>query len=237
MVSSPASAAAPGALRYASYPSPIGRLSVAFDGPTAFYADLDVSDEAFEDGCEQRRGVRPIPGEAPPRLRSAVADFFEGSGRYRGPVDLSVMTDLQQRALRKALEIRRGEVRTYSWIAAEIGVPQAPRAVGTAMARNPIPILVPCHRVIRGDFIPRTYGCGGPSKKAAILTQEGVDLARLQRLAAAGHAFEGNRTTLVFCLPGCHTGRNSKPEHHVGFPSVQAAQAAGYQPCKACCPA
>ena len=234
---SEAGRSAPGALRYASFASPIGRLSVAFDGATAFYADLDVADEAFEAGCELRRGVRPTPGMAPERLQRAVVDFFEGSGRYRGPVDLSVMSELQERALRKALEIRRGEVRTYAWVAQQVGAPQAPRAVGTAMARNPIPILVPCHRVIRGDFIPRTYGCGGPSKKAAILAQEGVDLQRLQRLAAGGNVFEGSRTTHIFCLPGCYTGRRIRPEYQVGFPSAEAAQAAGYRACKVCRPA
>jgi hypothetical protein len=54
------------------------------------------------------------------------------------------------------------------------------------MARNPVGVLVPCHRAIRNDFIPRTYGCGGPAKKAAILKWEGVDLPALQRAHRAG---------------------------------------------------
>ena len=55
----------------------------------------------------------------------------------------------------KALEIPRGEVRPYGWIAAEIGRPKAVRAVGTALGHNPIPLIVPCHRVVRSDGMHR----------------------------------------------------------------------------------
>jgi O-6-methylguanine DNA methyltransferase len=169
-------------LKYTTFDTPVGRLSVAYRGPIACYSDLDVEAAAFEAGCQSRLGMRPLPSADPPaELERAVRDFFEGAGRYHGPVDLTPLSDLQQRALRKVMELRRGEVRTYGWIAHEIGAPQAARAVGTAMARNPVPLLVPCHRAIRNDFIPRTYGCGGPDKKAAILTWEGVDLPSLQR--------------------------------------------------------
>jgi methylated-DNA-[protein]-cysteine S-methyltransferase len=173
-------------LAYTTFETPVGRLSIAYRGPTACYSDLDVDDAVFEAGCQDRLGVRPSRAAEPPpaRLQRTVRDFFEGSGRYAGPVDLTLLSDLQQRALRKVMELRRGEVRTYGWIAREIGAPKAARAVGTAMARNPVPVLVPCHRALRNDFIPRTYGCGGPAKKAAILTWEGVDLPSLQRRAA-----------------------------------------------------
>jgi O-6-methylguanine DNA methyltransferase len=169
-------------LEYSTFPTPVGRLSVAYRGPTACYSDLDVDDAVFEAGCETLLGVRPSRAAGPPpdSLQRSVRDFFEGSGRYTGPVDLSPLSDLQQRALRKVMELPRGEVRTYGQIAREIGAPLAARAVGTAMARNPLPVLVPCHRAIRNDFVPRTYGCGGPAKKAEILTWEGVDLAALQ---------------------------------------------------------
>jgi methylated-DNA-[protein]-cysteine S-methyltransferase len=174
------------ALQYSTFDTPVGRLTVAYRGRIACYSDLDVTDSAFEDGCQSRLGIRPVGNADPPPadLARAVRDFFEGSGRYQGPVDLTPLSDLQQRALRKVMEVGRGEVRTYGWIAREIGAPGAARAVGTAMARNPVPLLVPCHRAIRNDYIPRTYGCGGPARKAAILTWEGVDLPDLQRRSA-----------------------------------------------------
>ena len=175
-------------LEYTTLTTPVGRLSVAYRGPTACYADLDVDAAVFEAGCLAMLRVRPSPADRPPPelLQAAVRDFFEGSGRYSGPVDLSPLSDLQQRALRKVLEVERGEVRTYGWIAREIGAPQAARAVGTAMARNPVGVLVPCHRAIRSDFVPRTYGCGGPARKAEILAWEGVDLRALQRTRPEG---------------------------------------------------
>jgi methylated-DNA-[protein]-cysteine S-methyltransferase len=184
-------------LQYTTFDTPVGRLSVAYRGPIACYADLDVDDAAFEAGCQSRLGICPVRTLEPPpvHLASAVRDFFEGlSGRYQGPVDLTPLSDLQQRALRKVMELQRGEVRTYGWIAWEIGAPNAARAVGTAMARNPVPLLVPCHRAIRNDFIPRTYGCGGPAKKAAILTWEGVDLPSLQRATRRSRRVSQART-------------------------------------------
>jgi methylated-DNA-[protein]-cysteine S-methyltransferase len=170
-------------LHYTTFETPLGRLSVAYGGETACYSDLDVEDSAFEADCERLLGIRPLHSAEPPaQLQRAVGEFFVSEdGRYAGPVDLTFLSNLQQRALHKVMEVRRGEVRTYGWIAREIGAPRAARAVGTAMARNPVPILVPCHRAIRSDFIPRTYGCGGPAKKAEILTWEGVDLRALQR--------------------------------------------------------
>jgi methylated-DNA-[protein]-cysteine S-methyltransferase len=171
-------------LQYTTFDTPVGHLSVAYRDETACYSDLDVDDSTFEAGCRALLGVSPVrnSGPAQAQLERAVRDFFQSDhGRYEGPVDLTPLSELQQRALYKLMEVRRGEVRTYSWIAREIGVPNAARAVGTAIARNPVPILVPCHRAIRTDFVPRTYGCGGPAKKAEILTWEGVDLPSLQR--------------------------------------------------------
>lgn len=82
---------------------------------------------------------------------------------------------LQQFVLAKLLEIPRGQVRSYAWVAKEIGNPTAVRAVATAVARNPIPILIPCHRVVRsdgqiGEFI------FGPMFKHRLLENEGVSV-------------------------------------------------------------
>jgi methylated-DNA-[protein]-cysteine S-methyltransferase len=75
--------------------------------------------------------------------------------------------------------IPAGEVRTYGELAAEAGHPGAARAVGTVMATNPLADLVPCHRVVRAGGAIGQYGAGGPARKAAMLTAEGVDLGVL----------------------------------------------------------
>jgi O-6-methylguanine DNA methyltransferase len=139
--------------------------------------------------------------------------------------------------LRKTLEIPRGQVRPYGWVAREIGHPAAVRAVGTALANNPIPYFIPCHRVVRTDGQIGNYGGGGPEAKRVILTLEGVRLKRLQDLARKGMRYEGVRSTKVFCFPTCYHGMTAKEENVVFFHDTAEAYAAGYRPCKHCRPA
>jgi methylated-DNA-[protein]-cysteine S-methyltransferase len=75
--------------------------------------------------------------------------------------------------LERLREVPRGETITYGALAARAGNPRAARAVGTACARNPVPIVVPCHRVLPGTGGIGNYG-GGPDRKRALLTLEGV---------------------------------------------------------------
>jgi O-6-methylguanine DNA methyltransferase len=150
--------------------------------------------------------------------------------------DLSGLTEFEQAVLRKTLEIPRGEVRTYSWVAREIGRPRAVRAVGSALANNPIPILIPCHRVVRSDGVIGNYGAGGPEAKFKILAHEGAEPDRLLELARRRTRFVGSRTTRIFCLPSCHAARRIQPENEVPFADEAAAQAAGYRPCTHCRP-
>ncbi len=96
------------------------------------------------------------------------------SGRRRGftlPVDLSGLTPFRAQVLRLAASIPWGETRSYAELAAEAGSPGAARAVGQAMAHNPVPLLVPCHRVIGGDGGMVGFG-GGVNRKRALLRLE-----------------------------------------------------------------
>ena len=136
----------------------------------------------------------------------------------------------------KALEIPRGEVRPYGWIAAEIGRPKAVRAVGTALGHNPVPLIVPCHRVVRSDGMIGQYSLGGPRNKRTILAGEGADPDELEALARAGIRYFGSDTTQIYCLPTCHDARRVTDRHLVHFPSARDAAKAGYRPCKHCRP-
>lgn len=71
------------------------------------------------------------------------------------------------------MRIPTGETRSYGWLARKVGRPRAARAVGRAMATNPLPIVVPCHRVVASDGSLRGYG-GGLAMKAALLRLEGA---------------------------------------------------------------
>jgi O-6-methylguanine DNA methyltransferase len=97
--------------------------------------------------------------------------------------DLRGVTEFERAVLLKALEIPRGEVRTYGWIAAQIGRPAAVRAVGSALRKNPVPVLIPCHRVVRGDGQIGEYALGGSAAKRTMLAAEGVPQDRVAELA------------------------------------------------------
>jgi O-6-methylguanine DNA methyltransferase len=162
-----------------------------------------------------------------------VAELPRNLGRR---FDLSRLPAFQQAVLKKALEIPAGEVRPYAWIAREIGHPAAVRAVGTALARNPIPILIPCHRVVRSDGVIGDYGAGGPPNKRKILAFEGVDTSELERLARRRVRYRGSRTTHVYCFPTCRHARAVHAGNVVEFSSDADARAAGYRACKDCRP-
>ena len=72
------------------------------------------------------------------------------------PLDLSGLSPFSIAVLEACRRIPRGETRSYSWVASQIGKPRAARAVGQALARNPLPIIVPCHRVVRADATLRS---------------------------------------------------------------------------------
>jgi O-6-methylguanine DNA methyltransferase len=101
--------------------------------------------------------------------------------------DLRSVTEFERAVLLKALEIPRGEIRTYSWIAAQIGHPAAVRAVGSALRKNPVPVLIPCHRVVRSDGQIGEYALGGSEAKRTILAAEGVAADQIQHLARLWH--------------------------------------------------
>ncbi len=93
-------------------------------------------------------------------------------------VDLSSITPFQRSVLKETSNIPRGQVATYAEIAKRIGKPKAVRAVGQALRRNPIPIAVPCHRVIASDGTLGGYaGKLGDKRKVALLRLEGVVFA------------------------------------------------------------
>jgi methylated-DNA-[protein]-cysteine S-methyltransferase len=84
------------------------------------------------------------------------------------------MTKFQKKVLVATLSIKKGETRTYTQIAGQIGNKRAYRAVGTALKLNPLPILIPCHRVVKSDGSLGNYSGGGTARKEYLLKQEGA---------------------------------------------------------------
>ncbi len=95
------------------------------------------------------------------RAREELAEYLEGlRSDFTVPFDLSAVTPFQRSVLEATATIPFGEVRSYRWVAETVGSPKAVRAVGTALGRNPVPIVVPCHRVLRSDGSLGGYALG-----------------------------------------------------------------------------
>ncbi|HKG19167.1 MAG TPA: methylated-DNA--[protein]-cysteine S-methyltransferase [Candidatus Limnocylindrales bacterium] len=222
---------------YAVIESPLGPLRVAWNGRGVSTVELAEDDHAFELGFFARTGRRAMrQPELPARLGQAIERRLAGDRRARIDLDLRGHSEFERAVWLKALEIPRGEVRPYGWIAAEIGRPKAVRAVGTALGHNPVPLIVPCHRVVRSDGTIGQYSLGGAENKRTILSAEGLDPDELEGLARAGIRYVGSDTTRIFCLPTCRHARRVTERHRVEFRSAAASRAAGYRACKICRP-
>jgi len=154
--------------------SPLGELWIAWRDSRITFVGIDrgQDDEAAVAQIE-RRLSRPVRmAQAPAWISEAVDDFFATGRVDITRIDISELSAFEQAALRKAAQIPAGEVRSYGWIAREIGHPQAARAVGQVMARNPVALLFPCHRVVDASGALHNYGYG-VEIKAKILQMEG----------------------------------------------------------------
>lgn len=223
--------------RYAYLDSPIGPLVVAWNGLGVSTVDEAVDDAAFERAHLARTGRRATRSERlPDDLERAIRRRLDGDRRVQIDLDLRGHSEFERDVWLKALEIPRGEVRPYGWIAGEIGRPRAVRAVGTALGHNPVPLIVPCHRVVRSDGTIGQYSLGGPQNKRRILAAEGLDPDRLEADARAGIRLVGSDTTGVVCLPTCHHAQRITSTHRMTFRSLSVALNAGYRTCKVCRP-
>lgn len=223
--------------RWVEVDGPVGSLYVAFTDrgisyvcPTSW---MDGDRDRFLDYYRDRFGrpVRPA-AKAPAGLAGALR-----SGRAAGlTYDLRSVGEFDRKVLAKTLEIPKGEVRPYAWIAREIGHPAAVRAAGSALGRNPVPILIPCHRVVRSDGATGNYGFG-PALKVDLLHVEEVNLDEVRALGRRGVHYVASDTTGVFCHPSCKDARRITPAHWVELASAAAAAAGGFRPCRHCRPA
>ncbi len=91
------------------------------------------------------------------------------------------LTPFQWKVLKAVLEIPLGETRSYQWVARRIGRPGAVRAVGTALSKNPYPLIIPCHRVIHSDGTLGKYGGRDDGRKAELLETEKTIAKNIKR--------------------------------------------------------
>lgn len=219
---------------YHTYLSPVGEVAVTFN--TEGVSSLDVADSDFESRFVRRHRRGLVPAEPPAAWGRHIPEAIEAGRPGRLPVDFRSVTPFRAEVLRGATAIPRGEVRSYGWLARAVSRPGAARAVGSTMANNPLPLIIPCHRVVRSDGMIGEYSLGGPENKWRLLRHEGVAPERLVALAERGIRVQGNRSTHIYCHPTCRSIRGSHPEHVVDFRSSDEARAAGFRACGSCRP-
>jgi methylated-DNA-[protein]-cysteine S-methyltransferase len=168
-----------GVLHYRSVASPLGELYLAESDAGLCRVAWDLSEAQFTEDLwwawcgrpseREERSASGVLGEAARQL----SEYFEKRRRaFDLPLDLSRLSRFRQRVLTALLQVPYGEVASYGEVAALAGHPSAARAVGLATRRNPLPILIPCHRVVLS-----TGGLGGfggrPDLKRYLLEMEG----------------------------------------------------------------
>jgi methylated-DNA-[protein]-cysteine S-methyltransferase len=163
---------------YAQIESPLGPLFVAA-------TDVGVCEVGF--GCNQtesvfqhqlkERGFRPVPdAHALVNVSRQLREYFGGMrDHFEVPFDFSGVSLFTQSVLTATTQVPFGHLSTYRDIAQQVGRPSATRAVGNALGRNPIPVIIPCHRIVRSDHSIGGY-TGGIEIKERLLSLEGVML-------------------------------------------------------------
>jgi methylated-DNA-[protein]-cysteine S-methyltransferase len=135
--------------------SPLGRVHVIFSG--GFLSGISFQKPA---GIPFKRGA------APAAFMKELTAYFRGeNSSFSQEVKFLTGTEFEKKVWSVLNEIPFGETRTYKWVAEKIGNPSAVRAVGRALSKNPVPIIIPCHRVIESDGSIGGYSSGVNVKK------------------------------------------------------------------------
>ncbi|HEX2233104.1 MAG TPA: methylated-DNA--[protein]-cysteine S-methyltransferase [Thermoleophilaceae bacterium] len=160
---------------YCSVDSPLGPLTVAGTRRGLVLVSYQEPDDELLQRLADDLSPRVL--EAPAQLdeaRRELDEYFEGEREeFELPLDWSLVRGFARRVLRATAGIRYGDVSTYTKVAGRAGNARASRAAGNALGSNPIPIVVPCHRVLRTGGAMGGYG-GGVERKEFLLRLEGA---------------------------------------------------------------
>jgi methylated-DNA-[protein]-cysteine S-methyltransferase len=158
----------------------VGPLFAAVSERGLIAVDFSMSERAFVEHVRAKTKAEVIRSKrhAAVALRQ-IQEYLAGRRTsFDLPIDCTTMSDFQRKVLKAALRVPRGQVLTYGDIARQIGRPKAARAVGQALGHNPVPIVIPCHRVLGSDGSLHGYsGGGGIKTKAWLLQLEGAALS------------------------------------------------------------
>lgn len=232
------------AFLYGIFPSPLGPILIA-------RSELGIAAVEYLRSRTTLRGSRLFRGRASgvewirggEELEAVHRDllgYLEGRlKRLDWPLDLRLVTSGFHRSVLEATKaIPYGAVTSYAGIAREVGRASAPRAVGQALRSNPLPIVIPCHRVVGSSGALTGYAGKRLGLKQKLLTLEGVPTTRQAgapaiRPRAMYVAYPGMG---AYCLPTCAFLQEAPPVPVTRFASREDAERAGMVPCRVCRP-
>ena len=218
--------------------SPLGDLLVAMTGRGIVLNHyllggddlaVTIAKLRFElDLVDDRRTINEVSEE--------IRRYLAGEAKaLRQKVDFTlVSTAFQRKVLHKLQEVPRGAVVSYQALGAAAGAPKGARAVGNAMHNNPVPIYVPCHRVIASGGRIGGYG-GGIPRKLRLLRSEGFALAETA-VRLPDNVVWGHKGTQIYCRVNCRTAARVDRARILFFADAREARQAGMRPCKICRP-
>lgn len=170
-------------MKYTVFPTSMGWTGLV-SSERGIYASVLPQKTRFDAESELLRRCPGLPGFAPEAFNSLerqVVKYLNGENvNFHCQVDWSWATLFQQRVLQHVIAVPRGTVLTYGEIAALAGSPLAARAVGQALGANNIPMVIPCHRVVRKNYELGGFTGAGIQVKAALLNLEGVNLNKMK---------------------------------------------------------
>jgi methylated-DNA-[protein]-cysteine S-methyltransferase len=155
--------------------TPVGRLLVAVTDRGLCEISYDPEPEREAEALARTFGTRVLRSPGPTdEARRQLDEYFAGERRrFDLPIDLRLAREFGRAVLRELARVPYGQLTTYGALATKAGRPRAARAVGTVMNRNPVPIVLPCHRVVGSTGALVGYG-GGLERKRALLELEGA---------------------------------------------------------------
>jgi methylated-DNA-[protein]-cysteine S-methyltransferase len=164
-------------IAYRTVDTPVGPLLLAATERGLVRVAFDLEDYDAVLGVLAER-ISPRILQAPKRLdpvAQELDEYFAGTRRaFDVPLDLRLAHGFRLEVIKHLSEIGYGHTESYAEVATAAGSPRAVRAAGTACATNPLPVVVPCHRVVRSDGALGSYRGGAPAKRILIDLERGV---------------------------------------------------------------
>ncbi|MFQ5829633.1 MAG: methylated-DNA--[protein]-cysteine S-methyltransferase [Candidatus Methylomirabilia bacterium] len=229
-------------LTYRIFPSPLGNILIARSDQGVSLVEYLARGATFKSSRLSRlAGFEVVEdGDEMETLHLELLEFLNGKRtRFEWPLDLRLArSDFHRAVLQATSKIPYGAVVSYAGMASTVGKPAAVRAVAQALRWNPLPIVVPCHRIVGTSGSLTGYAGNRVDLKQRLLAAEGIPTVKLRRdLRIAREAmYVRYPDDQAFCLPTCPSLASVAPAHLTFFGTCQCAEAMGLAPCDTCRP-